>query len=37
MYLPLVESPDDMDIPLNAAYLATPIIYRASSMVLEIG
>ncbi|CAB5282679.1 hypothetical protein IST455A_05831 [Burkholderia multivorans] len=37
MALPLIESPDDMDIPLNAGYLATPIIYRASSMVLEIG
>ncbi|WP_143331254.1 hypothetical protein [Burkholderia aenigmatica] len=35
--LPLIESPDDFDILINSGFLSTPIVYRASSQVLEIG
>ncbi|MDR8091088.1 MAG: hypothetical protein V4807_12265 [Burkholderia gladioli] len=35
--LPLISSPDNYDIPLNSGYLLTPIVFRGSTLVLEIG
>ncbi|CAM2172552.1 conserved hypothetical protein [Burkholderia cepacia] len=35
--IPLVSSPDNYDIFLNSGYLSTPIVYRGSTSVLEIG
>lgn len=35
--LPLISSPDGFDILLNSGYLATPIVFRGSTQVLEIG
>lgn len=35
--LPLIASPDDYDININSGYFSTPLVYRDSTQMLEIG
>lgn len=35
--LPLINSPDNFNIYMNAGYMTTPIVFRGRTQVLEIG